>query len=74
MFKILALLFLIWIFFKAVGQIFRTFLGGSDLNRKTRFGNQRPKKQGDLHVDYDPNDKNKKDYPGGEYIDYEEVE
>ena len=76
MIKILALLFLIWIFFKALGQIFRTVLGGGpDINRGSRYGNTTHRQQqGDIHVDYDPNSRNKKGYQGGEYVDYEEVE
>ena len=31
------------------------------------------KPAGNLNVDYVPEDKNKKDFPGGEYVDYEEV-
>ncbi len=77
MIKILALLFLIWVFFKALGHIFSTVLGGGpDSNRGSRYGRgpRRAQPRGDLHVDYDPNTSNKKGYQGGEYVDYEEVE
>lgn len=76
MIKLLALLVLIWVFFKAVGMIFRTVLGSSDQNRGNRYaGNseQRGKKAGDIHVDHSPK-KGSKGYDGGEYVDYEEVE
>ena len=77
MIKILALLVLIWVFFKAVGMIFRTVLGSSDQNRGGRYaGNpeQRGKKAGDINVDHNSTKKESKGYEGGEYVDYEEVD
>jgi len=74
MFKFLALLILIWIFFKAIGQVFKIFIGGPDRNRGTRFTNtSRTNHKGGIHVDHKPS-KVKKDYEGGEYVDFEEVD
>ena len=76
MIKILALLVLIWVFFKAVGMIFRTVLGSSDQNRGRRYtgySEQQGKKAGDIHVDHSSK-KDSKGYDGGEYVDYEEVD
>jgi len=73
MLKILALLVLIWIFFKALGQIFRALLG-SDAKRTTRYTTTNQRRKKGVNVDYDPNAKGNKGYEGGEYVDYEEVE
>lgn len=75
MLKILALLVLIFIFFRAVGMVFRLLMGNSSVNRSHRYSNQQQKRkqEGDLNVDHDPN-RSKKGYKGGEYVDYEEVE
>ena len=73
MLKIIALLLLIWLFFKAVGMIFRSMLGG-DTNRDQRFGSNRTtNRKGDINIDHDPN-KSNKGYDGGEYVDYEEID
>lgn len=76
MIKILALLLLIWVFFKAVGMIFRTLLGSADQNRSDRYGNDysgnRPRR-GNVNIDHNPNQPNK-GFDGGEYVDYEEVD
>ena len=72
--KLLALLFLIWIFFKAIGQIFKVLLGGPDVNRSTRYTDTNQRKKEGINVEYDPNAKNKKGYEGGEYVDYEELD
>ena len=73
MLKILAILVLIWIFFKALGQIFRALLG-TDANRSTRYTSTNQRKKEGVNVDYDPNAKGSKGYKGGEYVDYEEVD
>lgn len=76
MLKIIALLLLIWLFFKAVGMIFRTMLGSADQNRNNRYGNNysgNPRRKGNVNIDHDPN-QSKKGYDGGEYVDYEEIE
>jgi len=73
MLKILALLVLIWIFFKALGQIFKALLG-TDANRSTRYTSTSQRRKEGINVDYDPNTKGDKGYKGGEYVDYEEVD
>lgn len=74
MLKIIALLILIWVFFRALGMIFRTLLGSTDQNRRSRYGNDYSgsTKKGNINIDHDPNQK-KKGYDGGEYVDYEEI-
>lgn len=74
MLKILALLVLIFIFFKAVGMVFKLLLGGGDVNRSQRYSNSQyqKKRNADVNVDHNPN--KSKGYQGGEYVDYEEVE
>jgi hypothetical protein len=74
MLKIIALLFLIWVFFRALGMIFRTLMGSADQNRNSRYDNySNPRKKGNVNVDHDPNH-TKKGFDGGEYVDYEEVD
>ena len=86
MLKILLLSILIfYIFMKVGGLVLRTLFGslGSDRNQH-QFTNagQRPTKRhrprdGNLNVDSMPDNKSKrkgKDYQGGEYVDYEEVD
>ena len=74
MFKLLALLVLIWIFFKAIGMIIKMVIGGNNDNRQTRYYKQNnPKQEGEINVDHNPN-KSNKDYEGGEYVDYEDVD
>jgi hypothetical protein len=72
MFKLLALFILIWIFFKALGMILKTVIGGSDANRGSN-NNSHSSRKGEINVDYNPNNKNK-DYKGGDYVDYEDVD
>lgn len=74
MLKILALLVLIFIFFKAVGMVFRLLLGTGDVNRTQRYSSTQSqrKREGSINVDHNPNSSNK-GYKGGEYVDYEEV-
>jgi 3-deoxy-D-manno-octulosonic-acid transferase len=75
MLKIIAVLVLIYIFFRALGVIFKTMLGSTSENRETRYkttGGKRAQREGNIKVDHDP--KKSKGYEGGEYVDYEEVE
>jgi len=73
--RTLALLFLLWILFKAVGSVIRTVLGASETPREsarsTRSGRTN---KGRINVDYNPKNKNDKGYSGGDYVDYEEVD
>ena len=74
MLKLLALLILIWIFFRALGMIFRTVIGGNNDHKRTRYSNfNSPKPEGEINVDHNPN-KTNKGYEGGEYVDYEDVD
>jgi hypothetical protein len=73
MFKLLALLVLIWIFFKALGMIIKMVIG-TNTNKETRYTSSNNHKQdGDINVDHNPN-KSNKGYKGGEYVDYEDVD
>jgi hypothetical protein len=72
--KLLALLIVIWIFFKAIGQIFKVLLGRPDVNRSTRYTDTKQRKKEGINVEYDPKAKDKKGYEGGEYVEYEEVD
>ena len=76
MLKIIALLVLIWVFFKALGMIFRTLLGSTDPNRGSRYGrgySGNSRKKDNINIDHNPN-QSKRDYEGGEYVDYEEID
>ena len=73
MLKILAVFVLIWIFIKAVGQVLKVFIGGTNVNQQRRSPNHQANRQGDIHIDHNPK-KGNKGYDGGEYVDYEEVE
>jgi len=78
MLKIFAILVLLYFFFRSVGHVLRLFLGRSAQSRTQqpygRPGQQRTKREG-LHVDSVPNQqKQKKGFKGGDYVDYEEVE
>jgi hypothetical protein len=74
MLKLLALLVLIWILFRALGMIIKTVIGRTNDNRRTRYSNSsNPKQEGDINVDHNPN-KTNKGYEGGEYVDYEDVD
>ncbi len=78
MLKFFAILVLLYFFFRSVGYVIRLILGGSaqarTQNPYSRQGQQRTKREG-LHVDSAPNhQKQKKDFKGGDYVDYEEVE
>ena len=75
MLKILVIFFIIfYLLFKVGGVFFRTLLG---YNQRSVFNNgkgqykQKQPKDGNVHVDYNPN--NEGEIKGGEYVDYEEV-
>jgi len=83
MLKIIAIVFLIGLFFRTVGKIVRLVFG-SGTPSKTRHSwggrassssNRRPT-NGNINVDYVPKKGDKRgsdDYKGGDYVDYEEV-
>ncbi len=78
MLKIIAILFLLYFFFRSVGHVVRLIFGGGGTTRaQNPYANQqrrRTTREG-LHVDSAPNNKKsrKTDFRGGDYVDYEEV-
>jgi hypothetical protein len=74
MFKLLALLVLFWILFRAVGMVIKMVIGSNPDTRQTRYSNpNNPKRKGDINIDHNPK-KSNKGYEGGEYVDYEDVD
>lgn len=81
MLKFLIIIFLVgYVFYKVGGVLFRALtgtLGGGQYSRENFQGrsNQNAKpKGGNVNIDYVPKDQqNKKDFDGGEYVDYEEL-
>ena len=81
MLKFLIIIFLVgYIFYKVGGVLFRALtgtLGGDQYSRGNFQGrpNQNPRpKGGNVNIDYVPKDKkDRKDFDGGEYVDYEEL-
>lgn len=74
MFKLLALLVLFLILLRAIGMVIKMVIGGNTDNRQTRYSNpNNPRRKGDINIDHNPN-KSNKDYEGGEYVDYEDVD
>ena len=81
MLKFLIIVVLVgYIFYKVGGLIFRTLFGTLNNGHYQRGNfqdrqqhNQRPK-GGNVNIDYVPDDKkNRKNFDGGEYVDYEEL-
>lgn len=79
MLKFLIIMALIlYLVFRVGGFFMRTLFGSTTMNRQGEFRNRgqqkvRPK-DGNVDIDYVPEDRDKKDgYEGGDYIDYEEV-
>ncbi len=80
MLKILAVLALLYFFLKSVGHVVRLVFGSNVQQRSQQKGytrnrqQQRTTREG-LHVDSMPSqEKQKKDFKGGDYVDYEEVD
>lgn len=76
MLKIIALLFLLYFFFRSIGHVVRViFGGGSATKAQNTYTNQQGTRRGGLHVDSMPNSQKKKaDFKGGDYVEYEEVD
>lgn len=53
------------------GTFFTNMHQPSQRPEATNYSNGRPK--GDIKIDYMPNQTDRKDFKGGEYVDYEEV-
>jgi hypothetical protein len=81
MFKFLLVVFIVgYVLFKGLGFFIKTILGGSSVH-VNRSGNQpQPGRQPsgtNLRVDHIPNKsstKPKKNFKGGEYVDFEELD
>lgn len=78
MLKLIAILVLIYFFFRSVGYVVRLLLGGgmAARNRNPYTGHQqrRNTREGDIHIDNAPKqEKKRKEFRGGDYVDYEEV-
>ena len=82
MIKVIAILFLLYFFLRSIGFIVRMFLGPGNPNSGFFGQNARPARPGptrktqpkgsNLNVEHPP--QKSKDYDGGEYIEYEEVD
>ncbi len=69
--KLFAILALLYFFFRSIGHVLKAVLGGGASRTQQRTTRTRD----GLHVDSRPNQqKQKKDFKGGDYVDYEEVE
>ena len=78
MFKLLLIFFaLFFIIFRVGGFFLRLLFGGVQRTNQANYNrsNQQHKpKDGNVNVDYIPDEKKgKKNFKGGDYIDYEEV-
>ncbi len=73
--KIILFALVAYFIFRKIASIVFLMMGRTPGNRG--FEHPRPSKEGEIRIDHMP-DKNKKssgkDFSGGEYIDYEEVE
>ena len=79
MLKLIAILVLIYFFFRSIGYIVRLLLGGGmaarNRNPYTSHQGSRQTREGDLHIDNVPKEgKQRKEFRGGDYVDYEEVD
>jgi hypothetical protein len=89
MIKFLIIAFLVFMFLRLVAPVLFRFLLGMFIKRSMRNGSfftnmqqpPRPQPNGqsngrakaDIKIDYIPNQTDRKDFQGGEYVDYEEV-
>ena len=79
MIKIIALLFLVYFFFRSIGYVLKILLGqgnsASPQQNRSKTYRQRPKGS-NLNVEHPPQQRKKggQQFNDGEYIDYEEVE
>lgn len=76
MFKLLLFILLFYLVFRYLGNIIK-ILSGKDRGKQQFTNNEANYRESDnVHIDYIPksgNNKTKKEFKGGEYIDYEEV-
>ena len=76
MLKILIIFFTVfYLIYKVGGFLLRGFFVSSPSHQAPHQKKSRKVPNSDLNIDYIPKNKkkSKKDYPGGEYVDYEEV-
>ena len=84
MLKLLALIVIFVLFIRSIGFLLRFLLGGGMMGRASKEfregrqgsgGGGRRRSNGDVNIDYVPNEKGKKKkgFKGGDYVDYEEV-
>lgn len=78
MLKLIAILVLIYFFFRSVGYIVRLLLGGGASTHRQHnpyTSQQRRQTKEGLHIDNIPKEeKKRKDFRGGDYVDYEEID
>ncbi|HNP17903.1 MAG TPA: hypothetical protein PKL31_05670 [Fulvivirga sp.] len=78
MFKFLLIVFIVgYVLFKGLGFFINTILGGPSMQRPSNQPNRNRQPSGtNLRVDHVPNnDKtSKKNFKGGEYVDFEELD
>ena len=78
MLKLLAFILLGVLFLRSIAYLFRLLIGGAMAQRGSQFNSDHRRSRpsdGKLNVDHIPRKKNEpKDFGGGEYVDYEEVD
>ena len=78
MFKILFVAFLIIAFVPPVRRFLFWLIVGKQMVKEQKRANdvdhKKGRKNGNVNVDYVPKEEKGKDYDGGKYIDYEEVD
>ncbi|MEO1050366.1 MAG: DUF4834 domain-containing protein [Bacteroidota bacterium] len=78
--KILIIFLIIFLVLRLAGNFFRVFLGTSTSQRDGFSGNANTKSRpadGNVNIDFVPKKdqkKSSKNYRGGEYVDYEELD
>lgn len=74
LFKLILTIVIIYWLFKTVGKFFFNTLTNKERQQSPYQRNKKQPREGSVHVDSKPNKDNIKDFKGGEYVDYEEVE
>ncbi len=71
---LLILVLLVYTFHKASSFLFKVVLGGSSKSQFQAYKNKKKSANGKVHVDHATSEKKgRKDFQGGEYIDFEEM-
>jgi len=81
--KLLAFIFVMVLIMRSIGVLVRMLFGGGVMgkaSREFREGrqgqpNRKKPSSGNVNIEYEPREgnRNKKDFKGGDYVDYEEV-